>query len=313
MKHDAMTSLYALVALVLLCASLTGCDSIPQPPPGPQRSSAANWSNDFLRVESGIIWVVNGTWTHDGKILFRDQRFTTDQFIEMLGEQRIDTNTPISILQEPGVFMPESEHSKFWQAGYLLRTLSLPKRDWKWWREKLTQPQPTNNAPPQTQVDHELMELRQKANTGDRAAEFSLAQHYADSGGESNQMEAVKWYRKAAERGDATAQYFLSFYYLSGAGGVESNRSEAVKWCRKAAEQGLSDAQAALGSCYANGYGVPKDLVEAYKWFNIAASQGEKSVGDWRERLALSMTPSQLAEAQRRSSEFVPKKQGFAD
>jgi TPR repeat protein len=207
----------------------------------------------------------------------------------------------------------------------------------------------TNATPAHTQEQRELLELRQKADKGDPAAEFALGKRYeTGSGVESNLTEAANWFRKAAEQGHAHAQFFLSFYYLAGTGGVESNLCEAVKWCRKAAEQGFSDAQTGLGSCYAqgwcvqsnqneavkwyrkaaeqgelsgvislgkcyvNGDGVPKDLVEAYKWFDIAARKGILPGDwlDWRERLALSMTPAQLAEAQRRSSEFVPKKEG---
>jgi hypothetical protein len=137
MKGDAMTSAHVLVALVLLCASLTGCDSIPQPPPGPQGSSAANWSNDFLRAESGVIWVVNATWTEENKVIFRDKQFTPEQFRQMLSAQEgITTNTPISILQEPGVTAPAIEWQRFEEAGYkYTRFLSLPKRYWRWWRK----------------------------------------------------------------------------------------------------------------------------------------------------------------------------------
>ena len=46
---------------------------------------------------------------------------------------------------------------------------------------------------------------------------------------------------------------------------------EAVKWYRKAAEQGHAEAQFNLGCCYANGQGVAKDKVEAYAWFSMAA------------------------------------------
>jgi TPR repeat protein len=41
---------------------------------------------------------------------------------------------------------------------------------------------------------------------------------------------------------------------------------EAVKWYRKAAEQGDAPAQFNLGNSYANGEGVAKDAVEAAKW-----------------------------------------------
>ena len=134
----------------LLCATLAGCESVPQPPPGPQGSSAANWSNDFLRAESGVIWVVNGTWTQGGKILFRDQQYTTDDFIQMLATQQgVSTNTPISILQEPGTVMPCAEAGKFYSAGYRnFRSLSLPQKYWRWWRRTHAQPAAASAASP---------------------------------------------------------------------------------------------------------------------------------------------------------------------
>ena len=51
---------------------------------------------------------------------------------------------------------------------------------------------------------------------------------------------------------------------------------EAVKWYRKAAEQNFADAQYDLGFCYANGQGVAKDYVEGYKWMLLAAAQGNE-------------------------------------
>jgi len=53
--------------------------------------------------------------------------------------------------------------------------------------------------------------------------------------------EAVKWFRKAAEQGNADAQYALGRAYHEGQG-VDYNYTEAVKWLKKAAEQGQSDA-----------------------------------------------------------------------
>ena len=50
--------------------------------------------------------------------------------------------------------------------------------------------------------------------------------------------------------------------------------AEAVKWYRKAAEQGNAAAQGALGLLYAQGQGVPQDYVQARKWFNLSAAQG---------------------------------------
>jgi TPR repeat protein len=84
-----------------------------------------------------------------------------------------------------------------------------------------------------------------------------------------NEIEAVKWYLKAAEQGDAPAQYNLGVCYANG-NGVAKNKIEAVKWYRKAAEQGNANAQHNLGLCYAMGEGVAKDEIEAYAYWNLA-------------------------------------------
>ena len=88
-----------------------------------------------------------------------------------------------------------------------------------------------------------------------------------------NDREAVKWYRLAAEQGNANAQNNLGTMYDRGEGVPENDR-EAVKWYRLAAEQGLAIAQNNLGWMYANGYGVTENDREAVKWYRLAAEQG---------------------------------------
>ena len=100
---------------------------------------------------------------------------------------------------------------------------------------------------------------------------FEKGLRYYDNG---NYTEAVKWFRKAAERGDADAQFMLGTFYENGEGVPQDDR-EAVKWYRKAVEQGLAAAQYNLGSCYYQGEGVPKDYTEAVKWYRKAAKQGQ--------------------------------------
>jgi TPR repeat protein len=51
--------------------------------------------------------------------------------------------------------------------------------------------------------------------------------------------EAVKRTLRAAEQGDASAQFKMALRYDSGQG-VPQDRAESVKWLRKAAEQGES-------------------------------------------------------------------------
>jgi TPR repeat protein len=51
----------------------------------------------------------------------------------------------------------------------------------------------------------------------------------------------MKWYRLAADQGDANGQYILGIMYADGKG-VPQNYAEAMKWYRLAADQGVAEA-----------------------------------------------------------------------
>ena len=57
--------------------------------------------------------------------------------------------------------------------------------------------------------------------------------------------EAVKWFEKAAERGNVEAMYYLGECYRDGSG-VDEDQKKAVEWFTKAAEQGHEEAKAEL-------------------------------------------------------------------
>ena len=90
---------------------------------------------------------------------------------------------------------------------------------------------------------------------------------------EKDEVEAAKWYRKAAEHGSAEGQVKLAYCYWRG-NGVDRDETEAARWCRKAAEQGCAEAQCRFGDCCRDGWGVEKDESEAAKWYRKAAEQG---------------------------------------
>jgi len=87
---------------------------------------------------------------------------------------------------------------------------------------------------------------------------------------------AVEWYTKAAERGDAYAQYMLGYYYRYGMM-IDRDDSKAVEWLTKAAEQGNTYAQKELGS-----YNVSEeqDCQKATEWYTKAAEQGCAGTND---------------------------------
>jgi hypothetical protein len=88
-----------------------------------------------------------------------------------------------------------------------------------------------------------------------------------------DESKAVDFFRNAAERGYAPAQYQLALSYISGVG-VTKDPVEAVKWYRKSAEQGYALSQNSLANRYYWGEGVGEDLVEAVKWYRKSAEQG---------------------------------------
>jgi len=81
-----------------------------------------------------------------------------------------------------------------------------------------------------------------------------------------------------------------------------------VRWFRKAADQGNAEAQFNLGYMYWKGLGVGQDYVKAHMWYNLAASKGQRGARKDRDRVAAQMTPSQITEAQRRARVWKPKR-----
>lgn len=117
--------------------------------------------------------------------------------------------------------------------------------------------------------------LRNKAETGNVEAAAELGDFYADGGGgATNSAEAVKWWRKAADQGDARSQLNLALWMEEGSK-IPRDLVGAAKWYRKLAESGMAFAQAKLGNFYRNGRGVDKDVPSAIQWYRKAALQAD--------------------------------------
>ena len=136
--------------------------------------------------------------------------------------------------------------------------------------------------------------------------------YHKGQGMRQDYAQAAKWFRRAAERGHAKAQYNLGVMYGTGRG-VPQNNAEAVRWYRLAAEQGQAEAQLKLMAYYFSGTSVPKDYVLTHMWSNLAVARlppGERHeyAVNIRDNIENLMTPAQLAEAQRLARDWKPKK-----
>ena len=73
-----------------------------------------------------------------------------------------------------------------------------------------------------------------------------------------------------------------------------------------AAAQGSAQAYFELGVSYSTGSdGVSVDLVEAHKWFNLAALAGLREGVQLRAEIAAEMAASDIAEAQRQARAWI--------
>lgn len=72
------------------------------------------------------------------------------------------------------------------------------------------------------------------------------------------------------------------------------------------ATYGSADECFDLGVAYSCGTGdLPIDLIEAHKWFNLAALRGSEQGQSMRAEIAEEMTARQIAEAQRQARALI--------
>ena len=110
--------------------------------------------------------------------------------------------------------------------------------------------------------------------------------------------------RKAANQGNAKAQFNLGMMYAAGTG-ILQDSVEAAYWFRKAAKQGNAKAQYQLGLMYASGKGIPQDDIQAYVWLNHAVAQGIEEAKKAKDILVRRMTRKQISQAQTASRELT--------
>jgi TPR repeat protein len=152
-----------------------------------------------------------------------------------------------------------------------------------------------------------VKEWRPLAEQGDATAQHHLAWLYLIGRGvPQDYEEAIRWFRKAAEQGDSDAQTNLGSLYLLG-DRIPQDYTEALKWLRAAAAQGHPMAQTKLGIMYEDGHGVPQDRVQAHMWFSLASAEGSELAEAFRDALTKTMTPAEIAEAQRLAREWRPR------
>lgn len=164
--------------------------------------------------------------------------------------------------------------------------------------------------------------LKPMAEKGDSRSQLWLAHLYTYSESDKylDVAKGLDWYSKAAEQGNAEAEYQTA-YILSHARSFASERvsrsemlskwKEALKNFQAAADQGHAGAQLMLGHMNYDALGVQRDFVSAYMWYLIAQNrlnQGQSEdrlyISAWLDATSRILTKEERSEAQTKAVQW---------
>nr|WP_298174092.1 tetratricopeptide repeat protein [uncultured Pseudomonas sp.] len=142
--------------------------------------------------------------------------------------------------------------------------------------------------------------LTQAAEQGLDLAQIELGLDYLESSDPQESLfKAMYWFERAAQQGNASAQYQLGNLYWSDDRGVQfavdgdeqaihfgSSDSKALYWICKAAQNNHADAQFSLSEAYVSGRIMP-NRIQSHLWLELAASNGS---ADAKQRLDSNLT-----------------------
>ena len=125
-----------------------------------------------------------------------------------------------------------------------------------------------------------LRRLRLAASAGHALAAFNLGQFHAEGrGGVVDDVEALRWYRRAAEQsedvplGDALLK--IGWFHECGRGGLPADPLEASRWYRRAAAEGSPQAMVNLGNDARDGScGSRRSQTDMLRLYRQAAEAG---------------------------------------
>ncbi len=154
----------------------------------------------------------------------------------------------------------------------------------------------------------DFAEIRRHAEAGDAAAEVRLGEILASR---LRFVDAMAWFRKAADQGNIEGQFHAGNMLLRGAYGgsgqiIKASPAEALPWTFKAATRGHAGACGDMSYAYQNAAGVDRDLVSGYAWLQLC---GDLSPGmnprryDLNE-LALRMSTADVDRAKALAAKF---------
>lgn len=133
-------------------------------------------------------------------------------------------------------------------------------------------------------------------------AQSELGEYYFR---ENRYRDAERWYRQAADAGNANGRLGLGRMYREGRV-VAQDYSIAVELFQLAAQEGQATAQLYLAEMFHDGEGVTKNQTRAYMWANVAAAKGVPRARILRDEIQrIELTAAQLSRAQQMARDCI--------
>lgn len=155
-----------------------------------------------------------------------------------------------------------------------------------------------------------IVKTRDAAAAGDVQAQLALARAHASR---FEYADALNWYQKAADKGNADALCAVADLYATGkpkmsaqGAAIAADPDRALRCYALAANAGQHDAQLKMGLFCREGKGMPKDEAEAYKWFKLAAPKSVTCRSLYLPDLARTLPRDKIDEGERRAAAFKP-------
>lgn len=124
--------------------------------------------------------------------------------------------------------------------------------------------------------------FRKAAERGNVSAQYKLGEHYENGVGvPKDYREAYRWYRRAGEAGDRYAEFKVGWFLQKGMGVRQSSR-EAARWYQRAADGGNPWGYHMLGFMLADGEGVRRDPAKARRYLEISVRETNDSWAKWK-------------------------------
>jgi TPR repeat protein len=126
------------------------------------------------------------------------------------------------------------------------------------------------------EVSQAILFYRKAADQGDWIAQFSLGRiYFLGLGTATDTTAAKKWFTQGAGAGDSGSAFFLGLLNDRNFG---NSAVDAAKWYRFSAEKGNPFAQERLARLLLEGRGVKQNRQEGYAWLLVAVEFGNHQV-----------------------------------